>query len=366
MANVLKPDSNEYISKERAEELMTLSKEENDGQPPISELERIALALECSVEDVQELSRQFNKQPSELPDLLGSLKWTADKVLKFGAVLAPTYMSVKFQFSAVAKNAQSGAFCMVVDGRNGKIIDETYGILSKGTAQLNPASAWEGFRQKILAMQGPLDRSDIPRLHKIAHSIFTASVLREVFAQQKGQLKTELQMKLQKLIEGNYQGAASSQIVYERFSAARLQLGGFKPDLPEVHVPEPEVTKPEILCRAVVDPLHGKACYDLDKNDRIWVQLTDGPGINGVVFRLFQYLQADPVFPVESMEELPTGMIALRFPITDEISGVVNVMQDLRIKVFNPHEKKSSSIYFLAFLAFLVGIAITIAIGYML
>lgn len=343
---------------------------ENTNQISESRLEEIAQSLGCSVDEVQELSRQFKKSPEELPDLMGELKWSTDKIIKFGSAVAATYMAVKFQFVGAQKNALSGAFCLIVDGRNGKIIDEAYGA-TMGSLPSNSTSAWESFRQGILSFGGSPDRMDVPRLHKIAQTIFTASALRDIFSQQKGVQKQEAQSKLQKLIDGNYTGSTASQVIYEKFSASRLRLAGFDVELPET--PEninqgqaPEEIKLEIKCRALVDPINGKACYELDKGDRIWVQLSNEAGMSGVVYRLFEYLQADPIFPVESMKELPTGSIELRFPITEEITGVANVLRDLKIKVFNPEAKaKKRGYLFSIIFAFAVGIAITLLIKYL-
>lgn len=341
----------------------------NGGGLSSGELRPIAEALGCSIDEVQELCRLFSKTPTELPDLMSSLDWSADKILEFGSSVAPAYMAIKFQFAATRKVGSSGALCVIVDGRNGGIIDETYCVQAgMFDESMQPSMNWEDYRRGVMALSPTSDRRDIPTIRKLFRTIFSPSALRKMFADKSGVFAKELEVRLRKDVDINFVNCNLSALHVERFSVARLKLGGFEAETPDVQTEKnaPQ-EKPEIVCRAVVDPMYGKASYDLQFGERIWVELVDGPGLNGVVYRLFAYLRADPVFPVKAIEPTPTGTVAVKFDISDEVCGVITVVPDLRIKVFDPNFKKGGFGFWIAIVGFIFGLGIAlVAAHYML
>ncbi len=128
----------------------------------------------------------------------------------------------------------------------------------------------------------------------------------------------------------------------EIFNKARLEAGGItledKPKEAPAREEEGESSAlgalgtVQVLCRPVLDPVHGKAVSDLKRGDIVMVGLEKTGGVSAIISKVFERSGDTPAFPVLSVERLPSGQLLVKLHISTGIEGVLRAGTDLKLK----------------------------------
>ncbi|HCA40909.1 MAG TPA: hypothetical protein DEP01_05030, partial [Aminobacterium sp.] len=146
--------------------------------------------------------------------------------------------------------------------------------------------------------------------------------------------------KLQEKLKEVFRTDLDFAVVFERFNKARLELSGLSEGDERVPQKEDNSLSTEYIkergifipCSSIVDPVRGEAASELTAGDRIWVSFDD-TGLSGFIKRTLQQTGEMSVFPVQSVEKLPSGLVLVRVSISEGIYGQIRLSGDIKVKV---------------------------------
>lgn len=314
----------------------------------LSESAKVAKALGCSESEVEHLCEIFQKEPKALPDIFAGLNWSAEKVARIAGTLSPDFIAVKFEFHQPERDGACAIFCIIFDSKVGKITDEMYWMtFGQIPPDLSVEQNWETFRARINKIGGRFDKGQFERFRAIARSVMTKETLYNIARNDSPELRAKIASEIVAGAHNLSPQRPECSLGIEHFSAARLEIGGLKMNRDDsvgsIDTKEDEFS---VVCMPVIDPVNGTPARALNDGDLIWVELMDGPGMAGVVYRLLQKVGAEPLFKVISKELQNTGMLVVRFWISEEIVGTIRVSPEIRIKTaLSDVNSKSVSIF---------------------
>ena len=97
-----------------------------------------------------------------------------------------------------------------------------------------------------------------------------------------------------------------------------------------------------INCLPAIDPVYGKPVSELQPGDMVEVKLQGGVGAGDMIHKFLTSTNQDAVFPVESVEKASSEKTYIFLRINEEIQGVITVTKDLRLRVLNIGQKKTT------------------------
>ena len=334
---------------------------------------KIAKDLGCTVNEIAQLCAIFQKEPHELPGVFNGLGWSAEKVLKLDRALSPVFIAIKLRLDNGERNGACVAMCLIYDVSKSAIIEELYWVIhGKFPDWLSAKEIWEKFRVNINRIGGNFERGIFGNLRNDFKSVFSIDVLRKLGAGDTPELRKKILDDInERCVPSIFPQKPISEIDIERFGAARLKLGGIKnrddeQELENATDGDADGKEVCLACSPVIDPVNGKTANELTEGDFIRVELIDGPGMAGVVYRLLNKIEIDTTFPIISSEINESGMAIIKFTIDDGIIGMVRASKEVRFKVSQNDAKKSSSLFAKIIPLFIVSLVILCVVLYYL
>lgn len=292
-------------------------------------------------ETADELCALFSCSPEALEVVLRSTSGDPSKILALVRTLTPEYIAVKARFDARKRGELGGALCFVARGNTGEILDESFWVSGKSLPETFDIDAgWESVRTAIATIGGTPERTLYTRMLKAAKAIFTPTAINKLF-----QSRSAKEQILSALGE-SFSEIVHYDLVYdlktEIFNKARLEAGGISVDEQPKEAPAREeegessalgaLGTVQVLCRPVLDPVHGKAVSDLRRGDVVMVELEKTGGVSSIISRVFERSGEHPAFPVLSVERLPSGQLLVKLHISTGIEGVLKAGTDLKLR----------------------------------
>ena len=301
---------------------------------------------------VEELCAMFGCSRESLGVLLASAGSDPSGILALARSLSPAYLAIKILFEPRRREGPGGAVCLIARGSSGEIIDETF-LAGNRTllSGIDIAADWEAFRMTLRSFEGKGERDLYLGMTKIIKAVFLPTAVNRLFRgdEEREPLLAHLEGEFRESMHRDFLFSLSTQT----FNRIRLEEGGLGEveDVPPPSAPAGETPsapgKPvalQIACKPVLDPVRGKAISDLKEGDRVHVRLDSTGGVSALVAKIFQRSGEQIVFPVISVERLPSGQTLLRLAISPGVVGVVTGGTDVRLKVLSPLQEKSKGL----------------------
>ncbi|MDD2207092.1 MAG: hypothetical protein WCQ97_04850 [Aminobacterium sp.] len=317
---------------------------------PLEIEEELCSLFHCTSKSLSAIMSTVNENPKELLTLLKSL--------------SPKFLAVKVRFDSRKRGDVGGAFCLLCEGTSGDIFDESYWVSSKGFPERFSVNAsWESVRKALIDLRGPDLRAHFEKvlwnkLRSIVRDLMTPTQLNLIFSQDKGE--KQIEDVLHEQLKEAFRTEIEMQISVERFNKARLELSGLGQEEKKEEKEEKTTTNVigeggiQISCNPFVDPVRGKAASELVENDCIWVSFED-TGLSGFIKRTLEQTSEKPVFPVRSVEKLPTGLVLAKIAISEGVQGLVRVSGDIKVRVESEHSMEKISPFPLRLLVWIGG-----------
>lgn len=301
----------------------------------------------------EELCTMFGCSRESLGVLLASAGSDPSGILALARSLSPAYLAIKIHFEPRRREGPGGAVCLIARGSSGEIIDET--LLAGNRSLLSGidiSADWEAFRMTLRSLEGKGERDLYLGMTKIIRAVFLPTAVNRLFHgedDERESLRTRLESEFRESMHREFIFSLST----ETFNRVRLEEGGLgeEEDVPPPTAPAGETPsapgKPGVLqipCKPVLDPVRGRAISDLKEGDRVHVQLDSTGGISALVAKIFQRSGEATVFPVISLERLPSGQSLLRLAISPGVVGTITGGTDVRLKVSSPLPVKSKGL----------------------
>jgi len=317
-------------------------------------------------ESVDELCALFNCTRESLAVILSSTSGDPAQIIALVKSLTLAYIAIKLRFETRKSGEMSGAACIIAHGSTGEFLDMTLWVSAKDLPENFDISAdWESVRNGIQKIGNTPDRTLFPKILKLLKEIFNPTAVNMLFKTPSS--KTDIISSLERAFSSLYHNDTVFELKTEAFNKVRLELAG----LSETREPPAEEEDPDsfrsiaaigtaqIHCKALLDPVKGKAVSDLVPGDLLVVELEKTGGLSGIIMKMLDRAGQNPVFPVLSVEKLPSGQSLVKLSISRGIEGIVRIGADMKLKTASrfslaPGNKKS------------VGIAGKMAVGLLL
>lgn len=323
---------------EAEENQPTVVKEDGEAEVEVQETQPLPPEVE------EELCSLFHCTPGSLRAVLSTVHENPKELLTLLKSLSPSYVAIKVRFDSHKRGEAGGAFCLLCRGTSGEIFDETYWASSKGIPEgFEINASWESVRKAIIDLRGPDLRAHFEKvlwnkLRGAVRDILSPTQVNLLFSSESpgAQVIEKLQEKLKEVFRTDLDFV----VVFERFNKARLELSGLSEGDERVPQKEDNSLSTEYIkergifipCSSIVDPVRGEAASELTAGDRIWVSFDD-TGLSGFIKRTLQQTGELSVFPVQSVEKLPSGLVLVRVSISEGIYGQIRLSGDIKVKV---------------------------------
>jgi len=119
------------------------------------------------------------------------------------------------------------------------------------------------------------------------------------------------------------------------------------PAEPEAHKTESEkktLTGALLNCQPVIDPVNGKPVSELKPGDMVEVKIQGGVGAGELIHKYLASTNQDAIFPVDSVEKSDSEKIYIFLSINEEIKGIITVTKDLRLRVLQKNNIKTTPV----------------------
>ena len=294
----------------------------------------------------EELCAMFGCSRESLGVLLKSVGPDPSGILALARSLSPSYLAIKILFEPRRREGPGGAACLIARGNSGEIIDETSIAGSRSLLEgIGISADWEAFRVTLRSFEGKGERDLYLAMTKIMKAVFLPTAVNRLFheEEEKESIIAHLEKEFRDALHRDFIFSLST----EAFNQARLEAGGIVQENAPVPAARPEEAPSapgkqgtlQIPCKPVLDPVRGKPVSDLKEGDRIYVQLDSTGGLSALVAKIFQRSGQETVFPLISLERLPSGQSLLRVAISPGVVGTVTGGTDVRLKVAPPAKK---------------------------
>ena len=88
----------------------------------------------------------------------------------------------------------------------------------------------------------------------------------------------------------------------------------------------------QILCKPLLDPVKGKPVSEIVPGEYLVVEIEKTGGLSSIINKILERAGERPIFPVISVEKLPSGQSLIRLSVSKGIEGVAKIGADLRLK----------------------------------
>lgn len=292
-------------------------------------------------EVAEELCALFSCSREALGAILASTSNDPAQILSLVKTLTPVYIALKVRFDTRKRGELGGAMCFIAKGSTGDIIDDSFWVSAKQLPETFDISAsWESVRNGIRAIGGNPERTLYTRMLKAAKNVFSPTAVNNLF--RSPNLKKE---GILSSLADAFNDIVHHDLVFELktevFNKARLEMGGLtegrEQPVPEQSKEGPPPSLPplgivQVVCKPVLDPVHGTAVSDLRQGDMVVVELERTGGLSGIITKILDRAGEHPTFPVTHVERLPSGQSLVKLFISKGIEGVLKAGADLKLK----------------------------------
>ena len=253
-----------------------------------------------------------------------------------------SYVAVKGTFFT-PKGDNAGAFCIIYRGKAGKIVfRELWAVRSNGCPALDTGDKWENFI-KGMDKIGAYDRDSSEKLMPVIERALSSNVKEYLY---KNINETETaHSEIRKALEVVFRYVIELSIGVELLGEERAQKAGLlRNDKEEAGE---EQTKAEddktllgilnlggvpLMCQPIINPISGCPVSQIKIGDIVYVTI---PETNDIAKKIMNYMRLkglDAAFPVSTIQPLESGKRAIVLKINEEINGVLNLSQEVKLK----------------------------------
>lgn len=286
-----------------------------------------------------------------------------------------SYVALKGSFCTPKSGDIGGAFCIIYIGESGKIFEKFIFVArSSGKSNIEVSSNWEEFVHTMHDI-GDYDKALTDKISNILPSSFNEKMRLALFADEDkldeiaGEIRKELEKALHYFVELDAR--------VEIFGQERAEAGGLIRKMTQSEEGASErvdglrLGQVILACAPQIDPVNGRPASQIACGDRVFVTMDES---NEVAKKIVGYMHADgiePVFPVESVQQLDTGKIAIILRVNPEVQGMMRISSEVKIRVLKgaasrPDEeesvRKKLNTEFIIHLAAICGILAFIAV----
>jgi hypothetical protein len=292
-------------------------------------------------ESVQELCVLFGCTREALEAILSTSSGDPAHIISLVQSLSPAFIAIKLRFETRKRGELGGAACIIAKGSSGEFLDQTLWVSSRELPSSFSINAdWEAVRNGIQKIGNNPDRGLFPKILKVLRDVFSPTAVNALFSSPSA--KEKIITSLEKAFVDLYHNEAVVEMKIETFNRARLEMAGLgearEPVVAE-KTPEPahsslpgSVGTIQILCKPLLDPVKGKAVSDLVPGDLLVVEIEKSGGLSGIITKILDRAGEQPIFPVISVEKLPSGQSLIKLSVSKGIEGVAKIGADLRLK----------------------------------
>ena len=292
-------------------------------------------------ESVQELCVLFGCTREALEAILSTSSGDPAHIISLVQSLSPAFIAIKLRFETRKRGELGGAACIIAKGSSGEFLDQTLWVSSRELPSSFSINAdWEAVRNGIQKMGNNPDRGLFPKILKVLRDVFSPTAVNALFSSPSA--KEKIITSLEKAFVDLYHNEAVIEMKIETFNRARLEMAGLGESREPVaaeKAPEPahsslpgSVGTVQILCKPLLDPVKGKAVSDLVPGDLLMVEIEKTGGLSGIITKILDRAGERPIFPVISVEKLPSGQSLIKLSVSKGIEGVAKIGADLRLK----------------------------------
>jgi len=291
-------------------------------------------------ESVQELCVLFGCTREALEAILSTSSGDPAHIISLVQSLSPAFIAVKLLFETRKRGELGGAACIVARGSSGEFLDQTLWVSSRelpATFSIN--ADWEAVRNGIQKMGNNPDRSLFPKVLKLLRDVFSPTAVNALFSSPSAKERTIAL--LEKAFIELYHSEVVIEMKTETFNRARLEMAGLGETREPVATEKAPESAPslagsvatiQIPCKPLLDPVKGKAVSDLVRGDLLVVEIEKSGGLSGIITKILDRAGERPIFPVISVEKLPSGQSLIKLSVSKGIEGVAKIGADLRLK----------------------------------
>ena len=291
-------------------------------------------------ESVQELCVLFGCTREALEAILSTSSGDPAHIISLVQSLSPAFIAVKLLFETRKRGELGGAACIVARGSSGEFLDQTLWVSSRelpATFSIN--ADWEAVRNGIQKMGNNPDRSLFPKVLKLLRDVFSPTAVNALFSSPSAKERTIAL--LEKAFIELYHSVVVIEMKTETFNRARLEMAGLGETREPVATEKAPESAPslagsvatiQIPCKPLLDPVKGKAVSDLVRGDLLVVEIEKSGGLSGIITKILDRAGERPIFPVISVEKLPSGQSLIKLSVSKGIEGVAKIGADLRLK----------------------------------
>ena len=291
-------------------------------------------------ESVQELCVLFGCTREALEAILSTSSGDPAHIISLVQSLSPAFIAIKLRFETRKRGELGGAACIIAKGSSGEFLDQTLWVSSRELPSSFSIDAdWEAVRNGIQKMGNNPDRGLFPKILKVLRDVFSPTAVNALFSSPS--TKEKIITLLEKAFVELYHSEAVIEMKIETFNRARLEMAGLgeaRELVAAEKAPEPApiftgaVGTVQILCKPLLDPVKGKAVSDLVPGDLLVVEIEKSGGLSGIITKILDRAGERPIFPVISVEKLPSGQSLIKLSVSKGIEGVAKIGADLRLK----------------------------------
>lgn len=262
----------------------------------------------------------------------------------------PGYLAFKFTFIP-SRGDMGGAFCLIFDGRTGKIIFQVFWLAKPyaGKILIEPAKDWRNFVKRFPQL-GPLDKRWGEKLQGLLRELLPGDDRRKLFENYTRPRLRQAESQIRRGFEQATQCVFSAACDAEPIARGELERAKvLKPLKSRAEQEEEEKAKKEkekekenpledsqfkdtiIKCSARVDPVNGKPSSEIIPGDIVEVGI-EGEGTSALVRKFLEENNQTPLFPVEEVDRRE-GKTYIYVRISTEIRGLLTITKDLRLRV---------------------------------
>lgn len=325
-------------------------------------------------ESVHELCVLFGCTREALEAVLSSSSGDPAHIISLVQSLAPAFIAVKLRFETRKRGELGGAACIIAKGSSGEFLDQTVWVSSRELPSTFSIDAdWEAVRNGIQKMGNTPDRSLFPKVLNLLREVLSPTAVNALFSSPSG--KEKIISSLEKAFVELYRNEVVIEIKTETFNQARLEMGGLGETRKPVAEEKTQETAPSLIgavgtiqirCKPLLDPVRGKPVSDLVPGDLLVVEIEKSGGLSSIITKILDRAGERPIFPVISVEKLPSGQSLIKLSVSKGIEGVAKIGADLRLKTapafsFSGVQGEIPRIvkkFFMAFLFFFGGVVL--------
>ncbi len=262
------------------------------------------------------------------------------------------YGALKCYFYTPRRGDIRGAFCLLFDGRDGKILENVFWVtLSTEGIPPDIHESWREFNRSLPDM-GPYEKPLGDKMIALLLEVFTAFVRTEIFSDiEEPPFLTAPLAELRRNYERMTHYFLEFEAKMERLSRRKLiEAGVLEENIEDNAKGYAFQTEDEkksfagtlVTCLPIIDPVRGTPVTELRPGDLIEVKIQGGVGASGLIRQYLMSTSQEAIFPVETVEMKAPDKIYVFLNINEEIRGLLTLTKDLRLRTLRTAPRRKA------------------------